>query len=802
MNKFGKILAAVAVVIVLLVVGLFVLAKVLITPERIKTTVLPIAEETLQRKIELGEIQVSLFSGIELQNLKIYESDRQEVFVSTDLVRLKYQLLPLLAMKVVIDEVTVETPQIRVVRLKDGRFSFDDLVAGKQEPADKQPATGTSAASPVSLLVSKVRVSDGSLVFLDHQINDKAPFRTEISALQAEARGITLTGSIPVSLACKINEGKLAVDGDISLPGLTGNFKVKLDNVDTMAYSPYFKDAIPGALNGLTLSLETTVAGGADNVSAKGTLQGQGLNLTLDALPEAPLKDARVTVVYDVAMLFGDDTLEVRSAHVSYNDLAADVMGRIRALSTQPVLDLQVSVPQLDLQQALKSVPPKLVEGVVELEPSGAVEASAQLAGTLDDPVKLVRSASVTLRDVELSAAGQRPALNGRLNLADGQLVSEGLEMRAAENLARISMTASNLFGKPIMVRTDVSSEEFQLEPLLGASGAAAAATSTPPATSAPAASPKGEELGPFDLPVQAEGTIRVGKALYKGLAISDFNVNYQLKNNILTVSRMTGGVAGGTFANTARVDLGTRGLAYSAEIGVKAVQADPLLTAFAPKAAGTMLGAMTLQMDVAGKGTQWETLSKKLTGKGDVLLADGRVVSPGLVKGFATFLQLPDLNEIRFENFQGNVRIADGQLLVDSQITSDDFRLSPKGAIGLDGSLNLSMDTRLSPRVSERLDSRGKVTRYLTDKDGWSQLPLLISGNYLSPKFGLDPKGVQEQASKALGKELERQIDRLLGGGQKAPDGQPQAPADDTTQPEDPSKKLLQDSLKKLFGN
>ena len=59
----------------------------------------------------------------------------------------------------------------------------------------------------------------------------------------------------------------------------------------------------------------------------------------------------------------------------------------------------------------------------------------------------------------------------------------------------------------------------------------------------------------------------------------------------------MEGKVAGGTFSNTARVDLGKKGLAYSANLNLQTIQADPLLTAFLPKAAGNLEGVMDLAL-------------------------------------------------------------------------------------------------------------------------------------------------------------------------------------------------------------
>ncbi|MCK4507201.1 MAG: AsmA family protein, partial [Desulfuromonadales bacterium] len=221
MKKWTKILSAVAMILVALIVTLVVLAKVLITPERVKETLLPLAEENLNRKIDLGNIEVSLFSGIEIHGLTVYEQDGKEVFVSTDLARLKYQLLPLLAMKVVVDEVRLDKPSIRVVRFKDGQFNFSDLLttsddgSGQVKPSASTKSSNEQGSTPIGLLVSNFLLQDGQLIFLDHVLNDEAPYRYEISSLQIAAKGVSFAGEIPLSIQCQLNGSQLALDGHV-----------------------------------------------------------------------------------------------------------------------------------------------------------------------------------------------------------------------------------------------------------------------------------------------------------------------------------------------------------------------------------------------------------------------------------------------------------------------------------------------------------------------------------------------------------------------------------------------------------
>ncbi|NOR49505.1 MAG: hypothetical protein GQ530_00545 [Desulfuromonadales bacterium] len=225
-------------------------------------------------------------------------------------------------------------------------------------------------------------------------------------------------------------------------------------------------------------------------------------------------------------------------------------------------------------------------------------------------------------------------------------------------------------------------------------------------------------------------------------------------------------------------------------------------MTAFVPGAAGSLLGATDLTFAFDGRGTQWQTLSRNLSGNGNLLVADGRLISPGLIEGLSSLLQLPELKDIPFDKFKAEFKIVDGMVKLDSQILSNTLKLFPKGTIGLDGSLNLGLDTRLSPELSSRLDKKGGITSYLSDEDGWTRMPLLLKGNFASPRFGLDPKGIQAQASKAIGQELSRQLDKLLKRQDSSQRTDQQPTGEEPPPAEDPARKLLQDSLRKLFGN
>ncbi|MEA1866570.1 MAG: AsmA family protein, partial [Thermodesulfobacteriota bacterium] len=171
MGKLGKILVTFFVLIGVVLVGLSLFVHFYLTEDRVKALVIPQAEKTLGRTVQIGEIDVGLFSGITVKDFTVKEADGHTDFVSTKEFVLRYDLLPLLQKKIVVSKVRLDGLYIRVLRDKDGLFNFETLAVlaaaepGKQKPEDtEKPA---SVALPLALTVNKVIVDNAQLVVRD-----------------------------------------------------------------------------------------------------------------------------------------------------------------------------------------------------------------------------------------------------------------------------------------------------------------------------------------------------------------------------------------------------------------------------------------------------------------------------------------------------------------------------------------------------------------------------------------------------------------------------------------------------------
>ncbi|MCK9173308.1 MAG: AsmA-like C-terminal region-containing protein, partial [Desulfuromonas thiophila] len=239
------------------------------------------------------------------------------------------------------------------------------------------------------------------------------------------------------------------------------------------------------------------------------------------------------------------------------------------------------------------------------------------------------------------------------------------------------------------------------------------------------------------------------------GLTIRNFELRYHLLDNQLTIENLTGQTLGGSFSQQGRVDLRRKGLAYQSKTTLRGLQADPLVSALLPAAAGTLFGQLDLNLDLNGQGTLSDSLRQNLSGNGSIKLADGRLSGNQLTRDLAAFLQLDELRELVFRQVDGRIQLDRGRVKIDSVFDSSRLRMKPQGQVGLDGSLDLTLGASLAPELMQKLDRKGSFSRLLTGADGWGQLPLKLSGSYSAPRFALDSRALGQQAGQQLQQQL-----------------------------------------------
>ncbi len=331
----------------------------------------------------------------------------------------------------------------------------------------------------------------------------------------------------------------------------------------------------------------------------------------------------------------------------------------------------------------------------------------------------------------------------------------------------------TNLGGEQVHVEADVksymqapnatiniSSKSLNIDKLL------AIAAGLPKSSSAKTVQPKtnkSTEIIADSLPpgLVANGTVKVDKALYKGITTSDFALIFNLSKGIFTVKELSAQAYSGKLDSNLVVDLNQPGLAYNGNLGLESVQAGDLSSAFVQKAAGMLNGSLQSAMTFSGAGTSWEELKNVLNADGSFTLVDGGIKGTPVSSSISTILGLQELNNITYKNITGTFKVVKGgKVKIKSNLQGADLDAEAEGIIGLDGSLDLPLTLHLSPALADKLKSRGSFTKYLTDEQGGSTLHFKLTGNLKSPKPTLDMKASQDQIQKAIQNEIFNKTD------------------------------------------
>ncbi|MBN2654648.1 MAG: AsmA family protein [Nitrospirae bacterium] len=168
-----KLLGIIAAVIVLILSGLSVAVKSYLKSDKLKALIIPKIEETTGRKVNIGEINVSLFKGIVIKDMNLKEQDGKTDFVAAKAFVLDYSLAALLKKQIMITKIELDSPSIKVVKNIDGSYNFSDIVdktkAAKKEekPAKEKKEEKKSEGMPLSIIADTVSIKNALAEFVD-----------------------------------------------------------------------------------------------------------------------------------------------------------------------------------------------------------------------------------------------------------------------------------------------------------------------------------------------------------------------------------------------------------------------------------------------------------------------------------------------------------------------------------------------------------------------------------------------------------------------------------------------------------
>ena len=228
-----------------LVGGLILLAVVAVAifaltfdPNRYRDDVERLVKERTGRTLQLkGPLEMAYWPslGARVSGVALSERAVEREFVSLASAHASVALMPLLRGEVVVDRLRVSGLKAQIVKDKEGRFNFQDLIESRpgEKPAPKTAEKKSDEGAPVKFDIAGIQVENAAIAYRDQASGEDI----SLSNLNLQTGRIAenAQGKINFSTTLKRNEpaleAKLALDGTYALKSdaISVDFNAKLD---------------------------------------------------------------------------------------------------------------------------------------------------------------------------------------------------------------------------------------------------------------------------------------------------------------------------------------------------------------------------------------------------------------------------------------------------------------------------------------------------------------------------------------------------------------------------------------------
>jgi AsmA protein len=439
-----------------LIVLLVVIAAVLpfiIDANTFKPQIEAAAEKSLGRKLTLGNIKLSIFSGgVAVDNISISEDPEfgMNPFLTAKSLAVGVEMMPLILHREVnVRDVTIQQPQVTLLHNASGKWNFSTLGSNPaaNTPTQSQPspapapapsAAPSSGGTPPSVSVQKIAIKDGKLLVGEAGESK----RHEYDHVDLNASNLSYTSQFPFDFSATApGNGTIKLNGkagplnqsDASATPLQANLDVhSLDLNSTGFIEP--ASGISGVLD-----FAGTVTSDGQRATSKGKITAAKLKL----VPAGAPAGQPVQVDYDVDYNLKPQTGSLKQGDVHIGKAVAHLTGTFNNSGKVAALAMKLNgsnMPAADLESVLPAVGVNLPSGASLKE--GTMSVDLNIAGPVD---KLVTTGPAHLDNAKLAGFDLGAKMGALASFAGIQKGSDTV----------IQTFASDLRVAPEGIRTD-----------------------------------------------------------------------------------------------------------------------------------------------------------------------------------------------------------------------------------------------------------------------------------------------------------------------------------------------------------
>lgn len=751
-----KIAIALVSLVVLLIVAAIVIPLV-VDVDKYRPQIVEAANKSLNGKLELGKLKLSLWGQIRVQvgGVKLTDAAGREVVGVQD----AFFHVPFLSVFTGSPVLTfkMNQPSVNVVKDKSGKMNVTTLVketapseAAPAEPGKPSKGGGGGDKVEVPAIVAAARLGVELRNALVNYKDEMTDMTTELKDLNLVIKDISL--SRPTELE------------------LWGDLDTKLGKTMQVKGPARIK-----------ARAETDFTGGAFQ-KAKITMNADmdSLAITMPGLFE---KKAGIPAHVDGNFTTSPTEATIEKLEMTFHNAVVNVTGKVTNMGQKPATpDAAAPAPVVDIQIKSNEIAFKpwaeLVPMLKEYELGGAASLVAGASGPSD---KLNYRAKLAVKELTAKAPNLKaqPRIDGVIDVVTDQIEKMDFTMKAPGNDLRIQGKLVSFLAPKVDMT--VTSSGMDLDQLIdfpppaktaegkGESAPAPSAASVAPAASAAPVADVDASLAPMRAnPMMAAmaATLDVDMKMIKakGVKLTGIEGRMSFRNLAMAIERFKLGVFGGQISSTFAAALQPVVPTYQFGLNVQGLDIKEAVESQMSMFKNTVVGKANFSMNGAGSSFNADKATMNLNAKGNLKITDaafatidvgkvaGGAINDGLEKLAKKLPQAqgkkvnPPGRESKYESISSDFTIAGGKFSMPNFFAkaapNDGIDIKGVTVVGLkDMSLKTEwqlIDTYNFTKAADvSVEAQGvKVPRILAEGKGPVKIPVSAGCNVAEPCF------------------------------------------------------------------
>jgi AsmA protein len=355
-------------IVVVVLILLLAIAPFLIPVNRFKPEIESRASAALGRKVQVGNLSLSLLSGsLGIDDLSVADDPKFSTapFLTAKGVKVGVEMMPLIFSKTVnVTGITIDKPQVIMLKDPRGKWNFSSIggsASSTPAPSSAPSAPSSSSSSSTDISIAKLELKDGQITLG----NTNSQKRSVYPNVNLTATDVSVKSNFPIDFSMGLPGG-----GTMKIDGKVG----PVDQKDAQLTPQNVKLTVNGLSLATTGFLDPSMGLGgvadmdANLVSANGEMSTKGQLKLSKALLIAGGSPATVplNVDFDTKYDLVKSAGVLNPSTIKIGNATAKVNGTYRSEGDNFVVDLKVAgdgMPAKDLEGFLPAIAVNLPQG-------------------------------------------------------------------------------------------------------------------------------------------------------------------------------------------------------------------------------------------------------------------------------------------------------------------------------------------------------------------------------------------------------------------------------------------------------